>query len=68
MKKHAATYTFRYTGKAPYRARRTAKVLPVATGIAADGTETLTADSYAEMNLPYDLLAAVTSAWRTSLP
>ena len=32
MRKQAATYTFRYTGKAPYRARRTAKVLPVATG------------------------------------
>ena len=46
MKKQAATYTFRYTGKAPYRARRTAKVLPVATGIAADGTETLTAETY----------------------
>lgn len=65
MKKQAATYTFRYAGKATYRARSATKVLPVATGIAADGTETLTADSYAEMNLPYDFLAAVTSALHT---
>lgn len=65
MKKHAATYAFRYTGKALYRARRTAKVLPVAKGRAAVGTETLTADSYAGMNLPYGFLTAVTSAWRT---
>lgn len=65
MKKHAATYAFRYTGKAPYRARRTAKVLPVATGIAADGTETLTTETYAGMNLPYGFLTATTSAWRT---
>lgn len=68
MKKHAATYTFRYTGKAPYRAKRTAKALPVATGIAADGTETLTTETYAGMNLPHGFLTATTSAWRTSLP